>query len=288
MLAQRPAFAAFPRLKLTVGKKLGRFLMLSRLIVKSTKLDGQVVAPRGQFEVFLQLVQTRLRLFAESLPKLVAFVEQAGIYWVILERLIVGAARLGRLSQNVKEANAQVAPDDGEAGIEFSRLLPQFDGFAMPPAVIEEVSEIIRRACVVWIGRDRCLQNANFLKARRKTIIRRLGSGSFEIIRREFFLIRFAMQPSKCVENQRPRAPALVGQILRAERRRLQDANGLVKKSGSPVVMGQVKQRLQITSGLSALEMPGPPVQWIQPQGFTPKVFGLAWPVQLSQDNRLQ
>src|SRR5580698_5835171 len=158
----------------------------------------------------------------------------------------------------------------------------------MPAPVVKEISEIIRRARVVWIGCNRRLQNVNFLKARRKTIIRRLGSGLFEIIRRDFFLVRFAMQPSKRVENQRPCAPALVRQIVRAERRLLQDANGLVKKSGAAVVMGQIKQRLQITSGLPVPNVPGPPVQWIQSQAFAYKVIGLVWAVQLSQDKRFQ
>ena len=71
MLGQRAAFAAFPRLKLPAREQMRGLLMLSRLVVKRAKFDAQVVSPRSQLEVFSQLAQACLRLFAEPLPKLI-------------------------------------------------------------------------------------------------------------------------------------------------------------------------------------------------------------------------
>ena len=51
VLAERPAFAAFPRLNPAAGEQLNSFLMPAGLIVKRTKLDAQIVALLHQFEM---------------------------------------------------------------------------------------------------------------------------------------------------------------------------------------------------------------------------------------------
>src|ERR1017187_663580 len=147
-IAARPAFAAFPRLKPPAGKILRGFFGLTDLVVKRAAFNRQIVALLDEIVVLFQFAQSSLWFYAEPFPKLVAFVKQPGISRVGLECLVISCARLGRFAEYVEVANTEIAPNDGKAGVQFRAALPQPDRLAVPPAVIQQISEIIRRARV--------------------------------------------------------------------------------------------------------------------------------------------
>src|SRR5580693_4291634 len=110
MLAERPAFATFPRLKLAAGEEFQGFERLASLIVKRAKLDAQVVALPDKAGISFQFSQTFFRFFTEPLPNLVALVKQSRVRTVGDERLFVSGARFCRLSANVEIADAEISP----------------------------------------------------------------------------------------------------------------------------------------------------------------------------------
>src|SRR5437868_6796299 len=118
-----------------------------------------------------QFAQALAGIFAEAFPELVAFEEQTGIMWVGAEGAFVGGAGPGRLLQNIEVTDAEVAPGDGVARLEFYAMLPKCDGGAMAAAIIEEIAEKKGSARILRIGGDRLFEDGDFLEPRRKTII---------------------------------------------------------------------------------------------------------------------
>ena len=97
MLAERPAFAAFPRLKLALGEQLHGFGVAAGLIEQGAEFHGQVVALADERGIFFQFAQTPGRFFAEPFPKLVALVEQPRVARIGAEGAVVSRAGPGRL-----------------------------------------------------------------------------------------------------------------------------------------------------------------------------------------------
>ena len=97
VLAQRAAFAAFPRLELAAGEQLRSACYVpAGLIVKRAKLDAQIVALPDELRIFFQFAQAPFRFFAQPFPKLVALVKQARVRRIGVERLVVSGPRLCR------------------------------------------------------------------------------------------------------------------------------------------------------------------------------------------------
>ena len=111
----------------------------------------------------LQFAQTLRRLLAKTFPKLIAFVEQARIVWVRLDRAVVSGASLGRQAANVEVADAQIAPDDGELRIKFCAAFPKLNRLGMTAAVVEQIAQILRRAGVRWIRGHGGFENGDLL-----------------------------------------------------------------------------------------------------------------------------
>src|SRR5262245_5180479 len=112
VLAERPAFAAFPWLKLAAGEEFAGLIVLASLVVERAKLNAEIVALIDEIEMFRQLAQTFFWFFANALPKLVALVEKAGVGWIGLDGQIVRSTRFARLIANVEVGGGKVAPDD--------------------------------------------------------------------------------------------------------------------------------------------------------------------------------
>src|SRR5260370_29912186 len=75
------------------------------------------------------------------------------------------------------------------------------------------------------------------------------------------------VQPTECVMNERLRAPTLIGQISRRDRRAVQHLDSLANEARSGVIVRKIETNLQITNEFSTFEMPRPPIQPVQPQG---------------------
>ena len=99
VLAERAAFAAFPRLEVAAScTSVQRLVVLAGLVVERAQFDAQVVALLDQVEALLQFAQPLRRRFAEALPELVALVEQPGVVRIRPEGALVGGAGLGRFA----------------------------------------------------------------------------------------------------------------------------------------------------------------------------------------------
>src|SRR5262245_18462255 len=106
------------------------------------------------------------RRFAETFPELVALVKQAGIARIRAERRLVGAPGFHRFAENVEKADAETAPRNSVAQLEFCGALPARDRLAMTAAIIQEMAEIERRACIARILGESMLEDRDLLDAR--------------------------------------------------------------------------------------------------------------------------
>ena len=79
VLAERPAFAAFPGLEVAAADERERFGVLAGLVVEGAQLDAQIVALADEVELLFQLAQALRGFLAEPLPELVALEEQPGV-----------------------------------------------------------------------------------------------------------------------------------------------------------------------------------------------------------------
>lgn len=172
-MPQRSAFAAFPRLEIARADQRQRLLGFSGLLVKRAEFHAQIVALLYKVTPTLQFAQPTGGSFAEPFPKLVAFVEQARVGRVCLERPVVSGASLSRLLADVKVADAEIAPDDKEVWIQPGATFPELNRLIMPPPVIEQVAQIIGSASVAGIGAHRGFEDGDLFESRGEAIVRR-------------------------------------------------------------------------------------------------------------------
>ena len=101
--------------------------------------------------------QTSFRLFTKPFPKLVALEQQPGIRGVRRERFLIRRPCLRRFFRNVEPADAEIAPDDGKRRIEYTTF-PKPDRLGMPPPVVKQIAQVIRRAGIFRVGANGRLQ----------------------------------------------------------------------------------------------------------------------------------
>ena len=76
-LAQRTAFAAFPRLEMAAADQRERLGGLAGLIVERAEFDAEIIALADEVEVLFEFAQTSSpALHAEAFPELIAFEQQ--------------------------------------------------------------------------------------------------------------------------------------------------------------------------------------------------------------------
>ena len=122
VLAERLAFAAFPRLEFACGKDAQRGRGPAGLVVECAKFHRQIIALPHEIQIPFQLAQTPIRCFAQALPELVTLVEQPCVRRIGADRLVVGHAGFVGLPGYIEVADAEVAPDHRIAGVELRRF----------------------------------------------------------------------------------------------------------------------------------------------------------------------
>src|ERR1700679_772317 len=120
-----------------------------------------------------QFGETPLRRDTCTLPELVAFIQNAGVFWIGRLSTIEGCDRSVGIPAHVEERDAQVAVDGGKGRIERCSALPKFHRLIVAPTIVEQVAEIIRRARIVWDGLGHSLQDQHLFEAMREAIIGR-------------------------------------------------------------------------------------------------------------------
>ena len=178
VLAERRAFAAFPRLEFPSRQQFQRLRVLAGLVVERAQFHGQIVALRNEVRDFSSS-RKRLSGFSpsrfQSWSRSKSSRASAGL---ALKRLFVGGAGLGRFLRNVEIADAEIAPDDGKVRVQLRAAFPEPDGFLVAAAVVKQVAQVIRRAGVARVGAHGGFENRDFLQPRRETIIRRFGGSA--------------------------------------------------------------------------------------------------------------
>ena len=136
VLAQRSAFAAFPRLEIPFREKLHRLDVPSGLVQQRAQLHAQVIALLHQLRKLFQFAPAFRRCFTEPFPKLVPFVEQARVGPIHAKCPVINRARPAGVLADVEVAKAKVAPDDGEICVQLRGLFPEADRLVMAAAVV--------------------------------------------------------------------------------------------------------------------------------------------------------
>ena len=146
-------------------------LVPAGLIVKSAKLDAQVIALLHEVKPPGEFPQSPLRFFAQTLPKLITLKEKPRVPKIDAKRAIVNRPGFGRLLADVEISDAQIAPDDGETAVEFRAPFPKADGFLVTAAVVKQIAEIVGGAGILRVDADGGFENGNLLEAGWETII---------------------------------------------------------------------------------------------------------------------
>src|SRR5882672_9683442 len=98
--------------------------------------------------MLFQFAQTFLRLVAKAFPKLVPLVKEPCVARIRFKRAVIRRPRTRRLSEYVEVSNAEVAPHDRKMSVQLRAPFPQLNRLPMPPPVIKQITQIIRRAAV--------------------------------------------------------------------------------------------------------------------------------------------
>jgi len=176
---------------------------MAGLAVECAQLDAQIVACVHEGPPGFQLAQPLRRCDARPFPQLIAFEQQPGVLRVLPTGPVVGTQGLAGIAHDIEVANAEVAPRHGVAGFDGDGPLPAHDGLAMPPAIVEQVAQVVGGASILRIVGDGKLQHRDVLRARRKTIVwRGLGCGP-QVPTRSGMVTQDVAQPGAVVAHQR-------------------------------------------------------------------------------------
>ena len=130
MLSERLAFPALPGLEFAVSDYRERFGRLACLIVKSTKLNREIVASAHQVKMGFELVKPVAGWLAGPLPQLIALEKKPSVTRLGAKRLFISTATFGVLAKHVEIGDTKVTPSDCIRGLETDRILPAGDSFA--------------------------------------------------------------------------------------------------------------------------------------------------------------
>src|ERR1700722_52209 len=171
-LAEHQPFAPLPRLEFACSQQVERLIRLSCLVVERCQLHGKIIAFIHEIRMTLEFTEASFRRFSNAFPELVSFIEHPGIVWVRREGAGKCISRLVFLVANVEVCECQVAPYSCKTAVETGGKLPEFDRLHISFPVVEEISKVVRCACIRGICRDRRLKNLYLFDKVREAIPR--------------------------------------------------------------------------------------------------------------------
>ena len=145
--------------------------MPPELVEQGDSLDGQVVAVPDEAGFLIERGQPCGRVFAEALAQLVELVEQAGVVGGRTAGPHVGGSGGDRPPPDVVLGDAEIALDNREARVVRSRAPPGPDRVVVPPAVVQQVAEVVGRARIARVKQHCCLEDPDLLEAGRKAVV---------------------------------------------------------------------------------------------------------------------
>src|SRR5271169_1243256 len=137
MLSKRLAFPALPWLEFALRDYRERFGRLACLIVKSTKLNREIVASAHQVKMRFELVKPLVRWLAGPLPQLIALEKKPAVIRLGAKRLFISTATFGVLAEHVEIGNTKIAPSDCIRGLKTDRILPAGDSFRVASTIVK-------------------------------------------------------------------------------------------------------------------------------------------------------
>ena len=152
ILGRHLAFATLPGMEHMGIEFRHRLLIAAKLIEKRYLLKHQVVALLNEPRILLQEVKALLMRLVQMLVKLIELHKHAGIGLVETEGALHVFESLILTPLLIETGQGEVAPNDGERGIELRRQLPVLNGDVILPLVVIETAEVVRGFGTLNIG----------------------------------------------------------------------------------------------------------------------------------------
>ena len=154
VLLRHFALSALPGVEGVVKQLVQRLGVAAKQVEQRDIFDEQIVTLLDQIEVRLKGIEPLGRRIAQPLAQLIEFEEDARIGRIEGKGSFVGQAGALGVVPFVHVGQAQIAEDDGEAGIECGRRFPAGDGFFVATAGVPEVAQIVGRTSIIGAASD--------------------------------------------------------------------------------------------------------------------------------------